>query len=157
MRGEGTFSNADHILALREERLYEKKIRDDVNVTKLKELVADLDRTDFCLIPCAKNTGAWTNVRATMLNGTLLAATLFHDFYAQVMMSPPLNFIENTTAAPKYLMYVTDLSSENKALSSHTTTNCMTKSYTLIENSSLLSTYVAIPSYTRSTAYQRGR
>ena len=52
--GEGKLSKAGLILVLREERLDRQKIRDDVNDAKLKELVADLDSTNQCLILYAK-------------------------------------------------------------------------------------------------------
>ena len=41
--GGGTFSNADHLLALREERRDGHKTRDDDRNTKIKDLVVDLD------------------------------------------------------------------------------------------------------------------
>ena len=50
MIGEGAFSNANHILALSEERRDGQKIRDGVNSAKLKDLVADLNSDDRCII-----------------------------------------------------------------------------------------------------------
>ena len=50
LMGEGAFSNADHLLALREERRDGQKIRDGVNSAKLKDLVADLNSADRCII-----------------------------------------------------------------------------------------------------------
>ena len=47
----------------------------DINDAKLKELVADIERTDRRLILRAKNTGAWLNVRGTTLTGRVLSAT----------------------------------------------------------------------------------
>ena len=43
--GEGNFSNADHLLTLREEMRDVQKIRDDVNSSKPKDLVNDLKGT----------------------------------------------------------------------------------------------------------------
>ena len=60
------------------------------NGAKLKELVADLDETDRCLILRTKNTGAWMNVRVTTVRGIVLADTKFRDFNAHIMMLPPL-------------------------------------------------------------------
>ena len=60
--GEVVFSNADHLLDIREERRHGKKNRHDVNKAKLKELVADLDSTDRYLILRAKDTGIWLKV-----------------------------------------------------------------------------------------------
>ena len=47
--GEGEFSNADHLLALKEERSNRNKNRDDVIGVNLKELVSDLDSTKVVL------------------------------------------------------------------------------------------------------------
>ena len=95
MTGEGVFSNGDQLLALREERLDGKKNWYDVNGTKIKEIVTNLNRTDHCLILRAKNIGAWMNVRGTTVTGTLLAATEFCGFCAHVMMLPPLTSGKN--------------------------------------------------------------
>ena len=78
--GEGKFSNANHLLVLRDERRDGQKIHDDTNDAKLKYLVTDLDSADQLVILRAKNTGAWLNVQVTMLTGTILAATLFWWF-----------------------------------------------------------------------------
>ena len=51
--GEVEFSNAAHIMDIREESCDAQNIRDDVNNSKLKELVTDLDSTDLFLILCA--------------------------------------------------------------------------------------------------------
>ena len=80
MTGEGKFSNADHLLVLREERYDGQKIRDYTNDAKLKDLVSDLDSADQLVILRAKNTGAWLNVQGTMVTGTELAATEFWWF-----------------------------------------------------------------------------
>ena len=79
MIGEGAFSNANHILALSEERRDGQKIRDDVNSAKLKNLVADLDWANWRLIIRAKNIGAYLNVRGSMVTNKLLVATEFCD------------------------------------------------------------------------------
>ena len=73
--GEGTFSNADYLLALRKERYDIQKSRYYVNSAKLKELFAELDSANQQLILCAKNTGAWLNVKGTMVTVAVLAAT----------------------------------------------------------------------------------
>ena len=73
--GEGKFPNAYHLLVLREERRDGKKIQDDFNNSKPKELVSGLDGTNHRLILCAKNTGAWLNIWGTAVPGTVLTAT----------------------------------------------------------------------------------
>ena len=50
MTGGGEFSNADHLLALREESCERQKNRDDANDAKLKGLVGDLIGTNWILI-----------------------------------------------------------------------------------------------------------
>ena len=122
-------SNPYHLLALREERNDGQKIMDGVNDAKLKDLVADLNTTDWRLILHTKNTDAWLNVWGTTLTGTLLAAIEFWYFYVHVMMLPPLKLIENTTAATHHLLYVTDLSAAKEASSSHDKTKCVPNSY----------------------------
>ena len=94
------------------------------NGAKLKELVADLDETDRCLILRTKNTGACTNVWGTSVTSTLLAATEFRGFNAHVMMLPPLTFRANVTSAPHPLMYVTDLAAAKETSSLHVTKKC---------------------------------
>ena len=49
--GKIEFSNANHLLPPMEERRDSQEIRDDINHTKLKELVEDLDGTHCCLNP----------------------------------------------------------------------------------------------------------
>ena len=85
MTGEGVFSSANHLLELREERC-DKIIRDDVSNAKLKELFANLDGTNHCLILHTKNTGAWLKVRVTIVTGTVFTETEFCRFYAHVMI-----------------------------------------------------------------------
>ena len=48
--------------SLEKKCVMDRKKRDDVNYTKLKDLARDLDTTDLRLILCAKRTGAWLNV-----------------------------------------------------------------------------------------------
>ena len=88
MKGEGNFSNSDHLLTNREERRNRQKIRDDIKNAKLKELVADLDVTDPCIILHAKNTGVWMNAWGTELTDTVLAATGFF-FVCTLWCCPP--------------------------------------------------------------------
>ena len=51
--GEGEFSTADHLMALKEES-HDGKIRDDANNDKLKIIVYDLEAPDRRLILRAK-------------------------------------------------------------------------------------------------------
>ena len=83
------FSTADNLLALREERRDGQKIQDDANVAKLKGLVDDLEASDRRLIIRAKKKGYYLTLRGTTVTSTLLAATEFRDFCANVMMLPP--------------------------------------------------------------------
>ena len=69
------FSNAYHLLVIREERCDGQKIRDDVNDAKLRNLVVDLNSSDRRLILQSNNTGACMNLRDTTLTSTALAAT----------------------------------------------------------------------------------
>ena len=54
--------------------------RDDVNDYKLKEIVLELDEPNNHLILCAKNRGAWMNVRGATVTKAVLVATEFRDF-----------------------------------------------------------------------------
>ena len=92
----------------REERNDGQKIQDDINGAKLKELVAELDTLGHLLILHAKNTGARLNICSTMLTSTVLADTKFYDFYAHIMMLPPLTFREIVKAVPHPSMYLTE-------------------------------------------------
>ena len=150
--GGGEFSNAYHLLALREERHERKNIQDDVNNSKLKELVEDLNGTDRCIIIITKNTGAWLNVGDTTVAGTVLVAPDFYDFYAHVMMLLSLNFREIMTAVPHPLVQVTDLVEANESSSFQVTTNCVKNFSTSIGKPSLLPVYKAKPSSTRTAA-----
>ena len=87
--GAGDFSYTNHLLELREERCHGQKIRDDVNNAKLEELVKYLDGTDRCLILDSKNIGDCLSIRGTAVTITVLSATKFCHFNAQVMMLPP--------------------------------------------------------------------
>ena len=89
LMGEGAFSNANRLLALREESHDEQKNQDDDNDAKLKGLVRDLYSTYFCLILCTENTGGWFNVQGTTVTGTVLVDRKFCDFYAHIMMLNP--------------------------------------------------------------------
>ena len=97
------------------------KKRYDVNVTKLKEIVTNLNGNDHFLILRAKNIGAWMNVRGTTVTVTVLAAKKFRGFCAQVMMLPPLTSRANEKAVAHSLMYVTYLSAAKEASSSNIT------------------------------------
>ena len=54
MTREGAFSDAYHLLVIKEERRDRKKNQDEVNDAKLKGLVKDFYGTDHRLIPRAK-------------------------------------------------------------------------------------------------------
>ena len=90
MKGECKFFSANHLLSLREERCDGQKNWDDVNDTKIKELVADLLSADRRLILRTKNIGAWQNVKGNMVTGAVLAATEFCGFLcARYDVTPP--------------------------------------------------------------------
>ena len=80
MTWEVSLANADHLLALRKERCDGHKIWDDNNDSKLKDLITDLDSSDWRIILCTKNTGAWLNVQGNTVTGTVLVATEFREF-----------------------------------------------------------------------------
>ena len=67
-------------MALREEIHDKHKKWDDVNNTKLKELVTDLDEIDHRLILCAINIGDWINVQGTIVVGRVLALMELRDY-----------------------------------------------------------------------------
>ena len=86
----GAFSNTNHLMELMEERCNGQTTREDVNCTKLKGLVRDLNFTDQSLILRAKSTGAWLNVRGTTVTSTVFLATEFRDFlFARYNVNPP--------------------------------------------------------------------
>ena len=72
MTGKYAFSNADLLLGLRKEKRDGQQKWDEINDTKIKELVAELDESNHSLILHSKNTGAWMNVQGTMVVGTVL-------------------------------------------------------------------------------------
>ena len=67
-------------MELGEEKSEGQKKHYDVNDTKLKGLVRDLDGTDRCLILCANSIGACLNLQGNMETGIVLAVTEFCDF-----------------------------------------------------------------------------
>ena len=69
---------------LREERRDGQKNGNDVNNTKLKGLVRNIDSTNRSLILRSKNTDAWLNIQDTMVTGTALAATEFRGFISRL-------------------------------------------------------------------------
>ena len=75
----GEFSNANHLLVLREERCNGQKNRGDANDAKLNGLVGDIIGTNRRLILHTKNTGAWMKVQVTMLTGTVFSDMEFCD------------------------------------------------------------------------------
>ena len=89
--GGREFSNANHLLALGEERRDGQKDQDDANETKTKGLVRDLKVIDRRQILQAKNTGAWMSVRSTTVSGTVFSATEFRYFLCARYNVSPLN------------------------------------------------------------------
>ena len=71
----GKFSNADHLLVLREERREGQKNRYDANDAKIKVLVGYLIGINRRLILRAKNTGSCLNVRGTAVTVKVFSAT----------------------------------------------------------------------------------
>ena len=90
--GGEAFSNADHLLALGEERRNGQKNWDEANKTTLKNLVRDLKGTDQRLIIRAKNTGAWLSVRGTTVSVTLWSNTGFWYFLCARYNVTPIHF-----------------------------------------------------------------
>ena len=78
--GGGTFSNADLLWTLSEERHDGKKYRDVLYKSKLKGLVRNIKGTDKFLLLRTNITGAWPSVRGTSVSGTVVSATEFRDF-----------------------------------------------------------------------------
>ena len=68
------FSTTGHIWAVKEERCYGKKYRDDTNDAKLRGIVDDQGKLNKRLFLCDNHTGTWMNIRGTMENDTLLSA-----------------------------------------------------------------------------------
>ena len=99
MTGGGDIPRANHLLELREERSGRQKNCDDINYSKIKGLVRDLDTTKRRLILHSKSIGVWLNVQGTTVTGTLLSATESCDFLcARYNVTPPLPYRANTTA-----------------------------------------------------------
>ena len=71
-------------------------------------------------------------------------------FCAHYDVTPLPTFRAKTTALEHPLMYVTNLALENYALSCHVKTKCVTNSYTLIYEPSLLQLYMENPSFNRA-------
>ena len=93
---------------------------------------------------------SWMNVQVTTVTGTVLSAMKPCGFYAHTVMSPHLTFIANVMDVPHPSMYITNLAAAKEDSSSHTTTNFVTNSYTLIDEPFLLTLYTGNPSYTRN-------
>ena len=69
-----------------------KNIWGDANDVKLKAVVENLEAPYRCLVLCYKHKGSWLTIQGTTVTGTVLEATKFRDFFAYVMMLPPLTF-----------------------------------------------------------------
>ena len=89
--GVGAFSNADHLLALMEERRDRQENQDVANNATLHDLVGDLLGTNWNLILWAKNTGSWMSVLSTTLSGTVFLATEFCDLLCTSYNVTPFN------------------------------------------------------------------
>ena len=89
--GGGTFSNADHLWTLSEERCDGKQVRDVACKSRLKGLVGNPKGTDKSLLLHAKGTGAWMSVCGTTFSGTVLSATEFWDFLCTHYNVSPIN------------------------------------------------------------------
>ena len=78
--GVGTFSNANHLRILSEERRDGKKDQDVAHESRPKGLVHNIKDTAKHLLLRAKITGAWLSGRGTTVSGTVLSATEFRCF-----------------------------------------------------------------------------
>ena len=78
--GGGTFSNADHLWRLGEERRDGKKDWEVANKTKLKGLVQYLKGNNMRLLLQEKSTIDWMSVCGTTVSGTVLSSMKFRDF-----------------------------------------------------------------------------
>ena len=87
--GGGSFSNANRLRNLSEERRDRKKDRDVAHKSILKGLVLTIKGTDKRLLLRAKIIGACLSVCGTTVSGTVLSATEFRDFYVLVITSLP--------------------------------------------------------------------
>ena len=79
MTGRRSFSNANHLRTLSEDRRDRKKYQDITHESRLKGLVRDLKGTAKRLLLCIKITDDWLSVRGTKVSGTVLSATEFWD------------------------------------------------------------------------------
>ena len=89
MRKHRYDSDVYHLLALREERRDGQKIRYDVNDAKLKDIVADIDSSNWRLILRAKNKGICLNLLVTTVTGAVLFAMEFSGFMRTLWCYPP--------------------------------------------------------------------
>ena len=89
MRGGGSFSDADHLRALSEERRNGKKDQDAAYEFKLKGLLSDLKVNDKRLLLRDRSMGSCLSVCGTTVSGTVLSTMEFRDFYVRVIMSLP--------------------------------------------------------------------
>ena len=89
--GARSFSTANRLLGLREERCHGQKIQDDANEVKPKGLDDKLEASDRRLILRAKNASSYMTVRGTIVTGTVFVATEFCAFFVHVVMLHPPN------------------------------------------------------------------
>ena len=91
---ERTFSTADHLLELKEERRDGQKKRYGDNNVKIKGIVDDIGALGRHLILRAKNIGYWMALRVAMLTGTVLAATKCRGFLCTCYDVTPHNLLK---------------------------------------------------------------
>ena len=89
--GGGTFSNAERLWKIGEERHEGNKDRDNGYKTKLKVLVSDLKGTYKRLLIRSKSKGTWLSICGTIVSGTVLYATEFRYFLCARYNVYPLN------------------------------------------------------------------
>ena len=89
--GGSKFSNADRLLALREESRDGQENRDDFNDAKLRGLVRDIDSTDPHIILRTKVIGSWLNTQVNTVTGEVLAAMECHGFLCASYDVTPTN------------------------------------------------------------------
>ena len=80
MTGGVTFSNAEHLQTLGEERHDGKKDKEAAYETKLKGLVLNHKGNNMSLIICSKSTGTWLSVHSYTVSGPVLYVKEFWDF-----------------------------------------------------------------------------
>ena len=149
--------NADHLLELREEMRNRNKIRYDTNDSKLKGIVDDLEAPDRRIILRAKKNGSCLSVQSITITSTLLAPTVFCNFFcARYDVTPP-NLLKTVTDAISPSMYVTDLAVSTEVSTLHITTKCVTSSSTIIDNLSSLKVYSENSSSKKDEADQMRR